>query len=123
MIHKIIILFALTFGPLSNVFAADGNTLLKRCTSGMKFMETGVADNPVDVGYCAGFINGVGAMLGSSSRNGPPQSRACIPETAPIKQLVRVVYKYLESNPADLHEEEGLLTVKALAQSFPCPGK
>jgi hypothetical protein len=45
---------------------------------------------------------------------------ACIPSTAKLGQLMRVVTKYLEEHPEQLHLAAAGLVYNALIEAFPC---
>jgi hypothetical protein len=62
-------------------------------------------------GYCIGLVNGV--------TNASPQ--VCPDEAVTTGQTVRVVLKYLEDHPEELHLNNAVLAEKALAKAFPCP--
>ena len=42
------------------------------------------------------------------------------PDGVKREQVVRIVVKYLEDNPKDLHRDEGLLVAAALVAAYPC---
>ena len=43
-----------------------------------------------------------------------------VPTNADSDQLVRVVAKYLNDNPAKLNDPAGLLVTKSMLDAFPC---
>lgn len=44
----------------------------------------------------------------------------CVPKDVPVSQLVRVVVKYLEEHPAQLHNPAHGLVYASLKDAFPC---
>lgn len=74
-----------------------------------------------DNGLCSGFITGVSdeAMI-YPIYNLTLKNYPCIPPEVHSDQLVSVVKKYLEDNPAKLHLPAGMLTIHALIEAFPC---
>ena len=48
------------------------------------------------------------------------QSSVCIPSTASTGQHIRVVVKYLNEHPAELHLPEFTLVERALREAYPC---
>jgi hypothetical protein len=64
-------------------------------------------------GYCTGLVNGV--------TNASP--RVCPDEAVTTGQTLRVVVKYLEDHPEELHLDNAVLVEKALAKAFPCVKK
>jgi hypothetical protein len=71
------------------------------------------SDNPVDRGFCGGFITAVGqiAQVGG---------KVCYPEGVTLEQGRDVVLRYLSAHPDTRHEVAVVLTSKALIQAFPC---
>jgi hypothetical protein len=118
--------------------ALSGNELLQDCRSEPGFKS----------GYCLGFIVGSGygysegrqggalyQYFGRSLKNLKEfQDRAseadavsrsaayyCIPSGVTQGQMLEVVTKYLEGNPALRHWDATLLVAAALKEAFPCP--
>lgn len=74
--------------------------------------------------YIEGFIAGWGiARVNRDPKVGTRSAEICIPTAATVGQLVLVVAKYLDDNPALLHQPAPLLIMEALAISFPCIGQ
>ena len=74
--------------------------------------------------HCKGYIGGVfdSVVLFSLQANVSAQL-ICPPlEGVKMRQLNRVVIKYLEDNPGKLHEESIFLVIDAFATAFPCQG-
>jgi Rap1a immunity proteins len=44
----------------------------------------------------------------------------CVPPTATIGQMVRVVVKYIDQRPERLHEQFTVLAYEALKAAWPC---
>ena len=84
----------------TNVSATTGSELLERCED----HDLSWAD-----GWCTGYIQGVG--------NHPD---ACIPEGVTNGQFRKVVEKFLRDNPAELHEEAGMLVFLVQLETWPC---
>ncbi len=75
-------------------------------------------------GYCIGYVDGIDEMTNMINITREPSKRAfCRPENATTRQIVRVVYKYLEDHPEELHEDAYFLAIKALQNAFPCKKK
>ena len=89
----------------------DGNTLLRECES----------DSPVKLGLCYGYITGVAdyqtTLLNWSDLDGP---YFCMTESRSSHQLIKVVTKYLNEHPEELHLSAGGSVGNALHAAFPC---
>ncbi|UWR10889.1 Rap1a/Tai family immunity protein [Sulfitobacter mediterraneus] len=107
----------------------SGNTLYAAC-SHMNGEAT------VQAGYCIGYLTGVweGMKLGASlpfmlegensltklEETSNQLLRVCMPSDVERGQMVDVVIKYLDENPADRHGPARMLTWLALLDAFPC---
>ncbi len=94
-----------------------GNDLLDR------FREHPLAG----LSYVQGAVNTASMMNGSlatlAEQKGQPHPftyRPCIPDAVTVGQVVDVVKKYLEANPARRHQDAGLLVYVAVTEAFPC---
>ena len=115
--NKLITLTILMFLSLPVAAAelrSDGNALLEYCTN----------DDDVDVtsiytsGWCAGFITGVSRAHGALGGGA-----FCLPDELTTGQSSRVVVKYLEDHPAELHKADTHLVLNAFLEAFPCTGE
>jgi hypothetical protein len=108
------------------LFGGSGNDLLERCSAPTyKVGDTVPAGELIrtarDNGLCVGYIMGVSdAGLNYIVLAPNVKRRYCLPSEARSGQLVMVVKKYLEDNPAQLHLPAGVLTTDALIAAFPC---
>ena len=88
-----------------------GGDLLRRC-------ET---ESSVPRAECVGYVEGINdyqtTLLGWSYLDEP---YFCTPEGVRSYQLVKVVTKYLNEHPEELHLEAGGLVAAALQEAFPC---
>ena len=67
-------------------------------------------------GYLAGF-NEAAVLIGT----GTSQKIYCLPSAGiENEQLVRVVKKYLDEHPEDLHRSARIAVLLALSEAFPC---
>lgn len=86
-----------------------------------KFIKpSATVDDALDGFYCIGYIFGLvdGSVLGS--RGEQQRFVACIPAEAPIGELVKVVVKYGDDHPENLHKHSILFLKDALQHGFPC---
>ena len=88
---------------------SNGNDLLLTCTENSKRMD-GMSHDDFASGYCLGFVQG--ASLSSSD--------ICVPQDVTAGQGTRVVLKYLQDHPEQLHENSATLVRRALKKAFPC---
>jgi hypothetical protein len=78
--------------------------------------------NTLDVGFCAGVVEGIGFMaetleMSSSPGAGPP---LCVPKGVTRGQIVQVVVNYIEARPKRMDEPFWQLTFEALLDAWPC---
>jgi hypothetical protein len=95
---------------------SDGNTLLPYCKAALDSIDNNTWEDrhqAFSLGFCLGLVEGVGFA----------SVRVCPPKGVKVSQEMRVVVKYLESNPELLNFNEGLLVQAALSKAFPCPTK
>jgi hypothetical protein len=103
----------------------SGSDLLRQCSQAVRAID-GVTDpNTVDfgdAGRCMGQIEGfAGAAAFYESKPGSPRA-ICFPaEGMTIGQSVRVVNKFLQNHPEQLHEPSTVLIFGAFLTAYPCP--
>lgn len=107
----------------------SGSHLLPSCQAALKIgmrgnktimirpTATDIQD-AVDGSFCGGYVLGVVDALISASAT--TETTYCIPANADSGQLVRVVAKYLNDNPAKLNDPAGVLVTKSIVDAFPC---
>jgi len=88
----------------------DGTDLLDYCSEYSNYK------GDMEFGLCLGFVSGVRDTAQAIAKR-----IFCLPEGVQPQQEVRVVIKYLEDNPAKLHESAAVLVMGALSGAFPCP--
>jgi hypothetical protein len=92
----------------------DGNYLLGSCRASVQAMDNpNLHQDLLDAwrsGLCDGIVRGVWAFSPS----------VCAPQEATAGQAIRIVYKYLQDHPEQLHMTDTKLVGMALAQVFPC---
>jgi hypothetical protein len=89
----------------------SGNAMLPHC---LAFLRNDVSD-PI-AWVCGGTISTT-AFFGRSL---PNEVRFCRPANVTNDQLARIVVRYLENRPEQLHEPLALLAAKALREAWPC---
>lgn len=95
----------------------DGNELLRDCA------ESPHGKLPEDAfrfGTCIGYLSGIVDMHMVYARI-PNLPISCVPpERVSVRQVQRVVVKYLQEHPEQLHYTKFALVNIALNQAFPC---
>lgn len=94
-------------------YKMDGNELRDTCKN------SGTA-NGFNEGYCLALVIGVNAGYEMGKGVDGTISHLCIPGEVTYGQMVRVVVKYLNDHPEELHHSSALLTVNALIGAFRC---
>jgi hypothetical protein len=109
------------------VHGGTGSFLLPFCDAALKSKAGGTrAIKPaateiqevVDGSYCRGYVLGVVDTLISVSTT--TKTNVCIPDNADNDQLVRIVDKYLNDNPAKLNDPAVGLIMTSMLSAFPC---
>ena len=110
----------------------DGNKLLEQCKGVIRTIDTNDYANADQFGsgICFGYVNGsrgaYGISVGALKYAGTYDNEVtkillpCIPEQVQVIQLARILVKYLESHPEELHEDQSFLISKAFLKAFPC---
>jgi len=99
------------FAGTRGITYLDGNKLLKACEledAGISF-EYGA--------NCSGYIVGVADASQGKSWDGFPY---CKPAAVTRGQLVKIVTKWLNNHPEELHNAAHTLVQVALLNAFPC---
>jgi hypothetical protein len=117
---RLLLLVLFMAAPIS-VKASDSMRLLKDCNHMIATME-GRDGGRIQgqAWYCLGYLSGFLDAHTVASSFGGANRLFCGPPKVSNEQLVRVVVKYLSDNPDKLNQDPGLVTMLALAKSFPC---
>jgi len=105
----------------------DGTGLLPRCKASIDLTDGNYAENNYELktlalikaNYCNGLLRGVKDthdMVSSELKS----RYFCIPNEVKLPQLVRIVVKYLEEHPEELHVFDSGLVLKSYVVNFPC---
>lgn len=104
-----------------HALASDGNDLVKGCSDVVRSMDGLKARNLYAAGSCLGLVSGVMDTLTIVDDSLPPKEKICYPSQGiPYGQAVRVVLKYLNDHPSDLHQNASVLTADALRTAYSC---
>jgi hypothetical protein len=99
---KLIFCLALLIVLPVNANYLSGNELKARC----------VSDNYVNSGMCMGYITGVVDSYNNFV--------FCIPTGVTIGQMKDILKKYMDENPAKLHESAVDIVASAMKKDFSC---
>lgn len=106
----------------------DGNELSGNCTLTLhiidnpKYDPTGAeASRSV---ACISLVRGVKDTLmmwdTMDSKRNEPKFHGCIPDGVGLVEAIKVVMKYINDNPAQLHQKDTILIHIALVEGYPC---
>ncbi|HEV3316803.1 MAG TPA: Rap1a/Tai family immunity protein [Candidatus Angelobacter sp.] len=116
-------LFLLFWVSGAKAFCANGTELLHWCKAA--FLEHPTPESFILQGQCVGYIAGAldsydewRAALDYGTKY--PSGNICAPEHIQNEQMMRVVLKYLNDNPAKLHLPASGLVTSAFIRAFPC---
>jgi len=124
-----LLLTILLLPSVSSAAPDDGNALLEGCKSAIYIVDgkdkSNVTDKAMSMGLCMGLVRGMidaGTAINTlaQSHGSAKHSLYCVPEDVSTIQAVRLVVKYLEAHPEDLHQKGTGLIALALAKSYPC---
>ena len=107
MKKALMFLLLILYSGIAFTAYVDGNVLLSNC------------ENDLDVvqGHCIGYITGVADTSKGKTHEG---NRYCVPEGVLAGQLKKIITKYLNDNPKNLHLSAFSLVQDALIEAFPC---
>lgn len=115
-------LSALLIAAISSSFAiakdiGSGNHLLNACNTFMSDNKQDMSySEGLDAGYCVGLVSGIAETIISSD-----SPTACFPKSSVTReQTVRIVVKYLNNHPEQLHLSASSLVMVSFEEAFPC---
>jgi Rap1a immunity proteins len=91
----------------------SGNAYLPHCRAAS---DDNYTKDALFEGRCLGIVS---AMIGVSSILAP-QYRYCVPDGANTGQALKVVIRYLDANPSQLHLDFRYLVHRAFKAAWPC---
>lgn len=112
----VVVLFGLTGFARDSKEFSDGNELHDECAT-IVSGDLGYYEG----GHCFGMIE---AYLQLASELSPRYFPAhCLPEGVTIGQIAKMVVKYLDQHPEQLHLPATLVIAKVAHDAFPCRAK
>jgi|SRR5271165_6558004 len=114
-----------------NFRAGFGEQLVTSCRAiaevtnsvGRSMPTTDLMEDFHKAGTCMGFIQGVidYDTIVTTDKNGHPTGRHfCVPAEASETQLAKVVVKYGDDHPQQLHLPAAMIVLLAMKDAFPC---
>jgi hypothetical protein len=107
----------------------DGNALLESCNETVKFMNdsnasVSMAKSAWCLGYIQGFVSSMEAQKMDKSTTYAAYLKSnvlgiSLPPDVTSGQIARVIVKWLQDHPQELHHDIGLLTHIILREAFP----
>ena len=103
-----------------------GLDLLNKCQPAVDMASKDLTHfEGLEAASCMGYILGMKDMLTmwhihSRGFGEEGQIQMCVPNEATVAELVRVVVKFLNDNPTELHEQEAAVVVSAFVSAYPC---
>ncbi len=92
-----------------------GNELLPKCE---EFVTK--TDHYFDSAICQAYIIGITDASITFVNWNNMEKDMCLPDNVGSRKLVRVVIKYLQEHPEDLHLSASSLVLNAFIKAFPC---
>jgi hypothetical protein len=103
----------------------DGNELNDECSVALRSIEHPTSMDGFRTGACFGLVDGIRETLmlwnTVDSLHNEAIYHGCIPAEVTVEEAVKVVMKYLNDNPAQLHQRDAFLVVAVLSKGYPCP--
>ncbi len=103
---------------------SDGTYLLRSCLVAIdSFENMGSVKGAgyMDAAWCLGFTAGIRNVWVIFAADPQWRLKLCWPEVGPSnEQVIRIVVKYLQDNPASLHRDPTSLVMYAYIEAFKC---
>ena len=100
-----------------------GVKLLEECQTAARNFDNSPANEAAGGIHCLGYLSGVDDTLSLwKETKGNVQPPACIP-AATMLELAKVVVKYLNDHPNQLHKSYSQLVILALSDAYPCQSR
>ncbi len=108
----------------SQANTGDGNEVLKQCSALVRTTDGGNngSDDLIGTAYCAGLMTGITSTmtLWNTTREKAGIIKIWCPPAITSPQAARIVVRYLNEHPADLHHTGAYLVMSALQDAYPC---
>lgn len=101
----------------ATIFTQSGNYYLPGCQA---LVADGAKDEGLALDFRAGQCLGAVTVLQTWLKG---VRATCMPPTATVRQIIRVVVKYMQDHPERLHEDVLNLAGPAIHKAWPCPNQ
>ena len=97
----------------------DGNLVLRHCKTWLQFIDEALgrpleSGDAAGMGFCIGMFEGVTQTMLAHGTMCQPKGGLS------REQAIKLIVRYLEDHPADLHEQGAGLMAVALLAAYPC---
>jgi hypothetical protein len=125
IIAAILFSFAIFIPASACAEVHDGNDLLQKCNNVIRIFEEGTIEPTenmlADSSFCSGMMQGMTNTIIFFDAFQVTQNIVCLPENGISNgQAAKVVIKYLQEHPEQLHVADSGLAFLALMDAFPC---
>lgn len=106
-------------------FDGDSNQLLRECKAEIRLLDgqSTSAGESLQASDCAGFVRGaVDAYMIMKSLD-PKSVDICTQDNVTVGELIRVVSRYMDEHPQQLHFPAAVTIYNAMHTAFPCNKK
>ena len=115
----------LSLSPVTSLAnTGDGNEVLKQCSALVRTADGGNngSDDLSGTAYCAGLMTGITSTMTiwNTTREKAGMIRIWCPPAITSQQAARIVVKYMNEHPDDLHRTGAYLVMSALQDAYPC---
>lgn len=104
----------------------DGEQILQGCSAVIRQQQGKdiSPDETIAALFCLGYVSGVTDMIGLFPPEKDGKKLLCVPPSGISNdQAIRIVVKWLSSNPESLHQTARTEIFLALVKAFPCGGQ
>ena len=125
LIAMLVVTMLLSLLPVtSQANTGDGNEVLKQCSALVRTVDSGnsESDDLIGTAYCAGLMMGITSTMTvwNTTREKAGMIKIWCPPDITSPQMARVVIKYMNEHPAELHQTGAYLVMSALQDAYPC---
>ena len=119
-----LVLLLMTTGTEAKM--VDGQQLLHDCQENLREAERTLREGGLPLmqtpqtAFCGGYVIGVVSGWQVATEAKLLSQQLCLPEKMSALQGIRVVVRYLQTHPAQLHMSGARLVVAAHLEAFPC---
>ena len=99
-------------GATSSAMAAGNEDIAEGCKVAVATGRAPAPNVAFAAGFCAGIVEGTLWSL--------PRTDFCLPNDATTGQGLKVLVKYTDYHPEELHERTALLATRAFVKAWPC---